>query len=74
MLLLSNGNMLITWMSNYQDGSGWGVYAKVIDGSGNTVKSEFRLNEYTSESQNYQQMLELSNGNVLITWRSYWQD
>ena len=46
MLKLNNGNVLIVWGDSEQDGSGWGVYAKVIDGSGNTVKSEFIINEY----------------------------
>ena len=43
MLKLSNGNVLITWISYSLDG--YGVYGKVIDGSGNTVKSEFKINE-----------------------------
>ena len=70
MLLLSNGNMLLNWISEGQDGDGIGVYGKVIDESGNTVKSEFRVNEYTNSDQSDQQMLELSNGNVLLTWES----
>ena len=62
MLLLSNGNVLIIW-SNYIN-----LHGTVIDGSGNTVKSEFRINEYTIDNQDWQEMLLLSNGNVLITW------
>ena len=74
MLELSNGNVLLTWQSNGQDGSELGIYGKVIDASGNTIKSEFRINEYTNNSQDSQQMLLLTNGNVLITWTSNGQD
>ena len=47
------------------------MYGKVIDGSGNKVKSEFMINENTDRSEKFPQMLKLSNGNVLITWISY---
>ena len=50
------------------------MYGKVIDGSGNMVKSEFRINKYTSGNQYNQKILVLSNGNVLITWMSNLQD
>ena len=49
--LLSNGNLVIAWQSNGQDGSGDGVFAQVLDTSGNKIGNEFQLNSYTQGDQ-----------------------
>ena len=46
-------NFMITWMSRPQDGDKYGIYAKQIDPSGNTIKPEFRINEKTFDAQMY---------------------
>ena len=80
-LLLKDGNIFITWTSSWplsigQDGSGVGVYGKIINSSGNTIKSEFRINDYTNGNQyNYSTPpLLLANGNIFVTLMSETQD
>jgi len=48
---LDNGNALVTWASQGQDGSGLGVYGQVVDQNGLKVGSEFRLNSTTLHDQ-----------------------
>ena len=70
----SNGNdYLVTWTSYTQDGNSGGIYGQRIDSSGNFSGSEFRVNTYTTNGQNYSSVA--SNGNdYLVTWTSYTQD
>ncbi len=72
--LISNGNnYLVTWQSANQDGSGYGVYGQFFDNDGNILGSEFRVNTYTSNSQNSPSIA--SDGrNYLVTWESDGQD
>ncbi|KHK00917.1 Flagellin protein FlaA [Desulfovibrio sp. TomC] len=48
---LGNGNLLVTWASNGQDGSGLGVYGQVLQKDGSKIGSEFRLNNTTPNDQ-----------------------
>src|SRR3990167_1471439 len=50
---LSNGNVLVLWRSYGQDGSYDGIYGRIYNSDGAVVKSEFRVNTYTTNSQYY---------------------
>jgi len=69
-LNLQNENVLIAWQSNTADGSGNGIYAKIIDPMNNVVTPEFRINDYTNLDQMNFQMGLLDNGNVFFVWQS----
>ena len=71
---LLDGGFLITWRSQDQDGSGYGVYAQRYDVDGQSVGTEYLVNEYTTDNQNNPTMTTLENGNVVVTWESYGQD
>src|SRR5207248_2842003 len=49
----ANGNFLIAWSSNIQDGQGWGVYAKQYTASGAQLGNEFLVNSTTAGNQQY---------------------
>ena len=70
----SNGNsFLVTWASYQQDGSGYGVYGQLLSSIGEKIGSEFQINSYTSDSQEYPSIA--CNGkNYFIAWESYGQD
>ncbi len=70
----SNGNFVVTWMSDGQDGDSWGVYGQVFDGNGSKIGSEFRANSYTIWWQRFPSVASFSNGNFVVTWMSYGQD
>ncbi|MEZ6054481.1 MAG: hypothetical protein R3C02_24350 [Planctomycetaceae bacterium] len=64
-----NGEYVITWASDSQDGSGQGVYAQRFDANGNPLGSEFQVNTYTSGNQNESTIAMAATGEFVIAWR-----
>jgi hypothetical protein len=71
---LSNGGFVVTWESNLQDGSGYGVYAQRYNAAGVAQGAEFRVNTYTANIQVNPDITALSNGGFVVTWNSFLQD
>ncbi|MBU1625787.1 hypothetical protein KKB18_00280 [bacterium] len=65
------GNFVITWKSDKQDGSSWGIYAQRFDNNGNPVGEEFRVNTHTDGSQEEPSAAMDSEGNFIVAWNSY---
>src|SRR5580765_2090522 len=40
----SSGNFVVVWQSYYQDGSGWGIFARRLDNAFNPVGPDFQVN------------------------------
>jgi hypothetical protein len=68
------GNFVITWDSNGQDGSGYGIYAQRYNSLGIPQGSEFRVNTYTTLTQKTPSITSNNNGNFIITWFGYGVD
>ncbi|WP_290428436.1 cadherin domain-containing protein [Thermocoleostomius sinensis] len=73
----ADGDFVITWSSDGQDGNGWGVYARrfKIDESAANKRIEkdvadVRVNHVVSGSQQYSAVAMDANGNYTITWTS----
>jgi hypothetical protein len=71
---LNDGKFVVTWQSNDQDGDSYGIYAQMFTANGTKFLSEFRVNTYTINSQEYPSIVELSDGKFVITWQSNGQD
>ena len=71
---LTDGGFVVTWRSDAQDGSYYGVYAQRYDGSGVAQGVEFRVNTYTTSNQWNAAVAALSTGGFVVTWESYLQD
>ena len=71
---LNDGGFLVTWTSDGQDGSLYGVYAQRYDASGNPQGGEFRVNSYTDSHQYQSAVTALADGGFLVTWASNGQD
>lgn len=71
---LSNGGFVVSWMSSGQDGSGYGIYAQRYDVDGVPQGSEFRVNTYTTSSQQNASVTALSSGGFVVSWHSNGQD
>jgi len=71
---LSGGGFVVTWTSNAQDGSGYGVYGQVFDSSGSKVGDEFPVNTYTPNNQDFPSVAALSGGGFVVAWNSWGQD
>jgi hypothetical protein len=79
---LKDGGFVVTWASNGQDGSGYGVYAQRFDSSGSAAGGEFQVNTYTIGHQGLidngiihgPSIASLNGGGFVATWSSQDQD
>ena len=65
---LSNGNVVVVWTSQGQDGSMSGVYGQLLSPTGVKINSEFAINQTTSLNQRSPSVAVLENGNFVVAW------
>ncbi|NVK43754.1 MAG: MBG-2 domain-containing protein, partial [Oceanospirillaceae bacterium] len=65
-----NGNIIITWMSEAQDGDGWGIYHRIFNSSGTAQIGETVVNTTTAGEQRFPRIGADKDGNYTITWES----
>ncbi len=68
--LNSSGNSVVVWSSWLQDGSGYGVYAQMLDSSGAKIGGEFRVDNETTDDQKNPAVAMRANGNFTIAWQT----
>ncbi|MCA9099207.1 MAG: hypothetical protein KDA36_12515, partial [Planctomycetaceae bacterium] len=66
----AEGDFVITWESDDQDGSGVGIYAQRYNQTGVPLGSEFRINSFTGGSQNFPTIGMNASGDFVIAWDS----
>ncbi|ABG58183.1 T9SS type A sorting domain-containing protein [Cytophaga hutchinsonii] len=69
----SDGDFVISWDA-YQDGDGFGIYARRYNASGVAQGGEFQVNTYTAGQQKNTAVAMDDAGNFVITWQSDKQD
>jgi hypothetical protein len=67
---LSSGNVVIAWSSLGQDGSQYGVYARVLDSNGNPLTGELSLAQTTDYNQKSVNVTSVDDGGFYATWVS----
>ncbi len=70
----ADGDHVVVWASDNQDGNGKGIYAQRYDATGAAVGGEFRVNTTTAGDQVRSAVSMDSNGNFIVTWASNNQD
>jgi hypothetical protein len=70
----SDGDFVICWESNDQDGDDYGVYVQRYDNTGATVGSEFQMSTHTSAAQILSSIAMDSDGDFVVSWQSGYQD
>jgi hypothetical protein len=70
----SNGNFVVAWTSQFQDGSGNGIYVQKYNSDGSTFGSEFRANTTVANSQELPTVAMDNGGDFIIVWDSQNQD
>jgi hypothetical protein len=70
----ADGDFVVTWSSQFQDGSGFGVYARRYNAAGAALSGEFQINTHTTNSQYHSTVAMDSDGDFVISWSSYEQD
>ena len=66
----SSGNTVVVWMSQAQDGSGYGVYGQRYDGTGAAVGGEFQISQTTAGNQQFPSVVMAQNGSFVVVWTS----
>jgi hypothetical protein len=67
-----SGNFVVVWSSG--DGDSDGVFAQRYDGAGAPQGAEFRVNSYTTGSQEAASVASDPNGNFVVAWVGQSQD
>jgi hypothetical protein len=71
---LAGGGFVVTWQSDRQDGSYFGVYGQRYAADGTPAGPEFRANSYTARDQQDPAVAGLAGGGFVVTWESWGQD
>jgi hypothetical protein len=70
----ANGDFVVVWLSNGQDGAGYGVFGRRFSAAGAAQGNEFRVNTYTSANQYLTTVAASGSGSFVVTWSSFVQD
>ncbi|MAT15729.1 MAG: hypothetical protein CMJ46_10735, partial [Planctomyces sp.] len=68
--LAANGDHIVVWTSEGQDGSSFGIYAQRFDRNGNTLGDEFPVNTIIDNAQRYPSISMTSTGEFVVAWQS----
>ncbi|MEM6743056.1 MAG: hypothetical protein AAF676_04880, partial [Pseudomonadota bacterium] len=66
--VLGNGDFVVAWRSEGQDGSSGGIYYRRFDTNGTALTGDVRVNDSTSGNQNEPTIAALSDGGFVIGW------
>ena len=70
----ANGNSVVSWFSQGQDGSAYGVFGQRFNALGVPQGSELQVNSYTTGYQTNPAVAPDAVGNFVVVWRSRDQD
>ncbi len=70
----ADGDFVVTWTSNLQDGSATGVFGQAFGAAGARRGPEFQVNAYTTGRQSGPCVAAYASGDFVVTWESYLQD
>ena len=70
----ADGDFVVSWASEGQDGDGFGVYAQRFSADGSAVGTEFQVNTYTTSDQENSSVAMDADGDFVVSWESVNQD
>jgi hypothetical protein len=65
-----DGDFVVTWASAIEDGSMFGVFARLFSSAGAPLTGEIQVNTYTSGSQNAPAVATDGDGDFIVAWNS----
>ncbi|MCT8971348.1 Ig-like domain repeat protein [Microbaculum marinisediminis] len=71
---LADGGVLASWASLQQDGSGYGIVARRLDGRGRPAGAEVQINTTAANHQSEPSAAGLAGGGFAVVWTSTGQD
>ncbi|MEZ0371666.1 MAG: IPT/TIG domain-containing protein [Candidatus Sericytochromatia bacterium] len=70
----ADGDFVVAWSSQLQDGSNSGIYAQRYNSAGLAQGNEFQVNSYTTSNQTFPTVSVAADGAFVIAWESNGQD
>jgi len=70
----AQGNFVVAWASQSQDGDSLGIYSRRYSSTGVAAGTEFPVNTYTTSVQTSPSIALDRDGDFVISWTSYAQD
>jgi len=70
----AEGDFVVTWGSNLQDGSGYGIFAQRYDGAGAAQGLEVQVSSFTASNQARPTVAMDADGDFVVAWHSNGQD
>ena len=67
----SNGNFVVVWESEGQDGSGYGAFGQRFNSSGSRLGAEFQVNTYSTSNQFGPTVTADAQGNFVVVWGDF---
>jgi flagellin-like hook-associated protein FlgL len=71
---LAGGGFMLSWASQNQDGSGYGIYGQQFDSNGNALGKEVKISTESNNDQDRPSIAGLTDGGVVAVWHSMDQD
>lgn len=71
---LNGGKFVIVWVSDGQDGNDLEIYGQQFTTAGDKVSGEFKVNTYTTSTQEAPNVHRLEDGGFVVVWQSLNQD
>ena len=71
---LPGGGFVVTWGSNFQDGTPLDIYGQRYAADGTPLGGEFKVNTYSNDVESYSSVAALPGGGFVVTWSSFGQD
>ena len=65
----ANGNFVVVWEADDQDGSGHGIFAQRFDSTGNKIGGEFQVNTTTAGDQGFPSVAMDAKGDFVVAWQ-----
>lgn len=66
----SNGNFVVVWQSEEQDGSGTGIYAQRFSAEGQALGGEMMINQLTQGAQTQPDVTMMPGGIFMVVWQA----
>jgi hypothetical protein len=70
----SDGDFVVAWQSYLQDGDYYGIFAQRFNAAGVPQASEFKVNSFTDDEQQFPAVAMDNNGGFIVAWQSYGED
>jgi hypothetical protein len=64
------GNFVVVWQSEGQDGSGWGVFARLFSAAGVPMTGDIQVSTYTTGTQSLPAVAMDADGDFVVAWNS----